>query len=95
MTDYSDDALARAIYGIADAKMAEHGKKLPVSEDVFSVLTALPPMVYPTPQWSRLATRIFWIQRFFCCLADRLTIAQKARGKEIFRYRKNSSRPLC
>lgn len=43
MKTYTDDALARAIYKIADARMQAAGEKMPCSENVFAVTAAAAP----------------------------------------------------
>lgn len=68
MTKYTDDALARAIYGIADAKMTEIGKKLPVSEDVFSVMTAASPEYVSYAQMESLGNEDFLETAFLLLL---------------------------
>lgn len=84
MTDYSDDALARAIYGIADAKMAEHGKKLPVSEDVFSVLTAATPDGVSYPAMKPLGNEDFLDTAFLLLLGRPIDDSTKSAWKGNF-----------
>ena len=43
MKTYTDEALARAVYGIAAERMAQAGAEMPCSENVFAVLTAAKP----------------------------------------------------
>ena len=43
MKTYTDEALSRAVYGIAAERMHQAGAEMPCSEDVFAVLTAAQP----------------------------------------------------
>ena len=43
MKTYTDEALSRAVYGIAAERMQQAGAEMPCSEDVFAVLTAAQP----------------------------------------------------
>ena len=43
MKTYTDDALARAVYGIAAERMQQAGAEMPCSENVFAILNAAQP----------------------------------------------------
>ena len=52
--NYTDDALARRLYGIAAERMQTAGREMPCSEAVFSVLTAAAPDAVSYPALEQL-----------------------------------------
>lgn len=54
MKTYTDDALARRLYGIASERMQAAQRNMPCSEEVFSVLTAAAPDAVSYPAMAQL-----------------------------------------
>ena len=59
MKIYTDDELARRIYGIASERMHAVQRELPCSEEVFSVLTAAKPDAVSYPAMAKLCNPDF------------------------------------
>ncbi len=68
MTQYTDDALARAIYTLADERMQAEGKTLPYSMGVFSVMTAAAPDRVSYPAMAELRNADFLDAAFLLLL---------------------------
>ena len=68
MTRYTDDALARAVYSLAEKRMQENGGTLPYSMDVFSVMTSAAPDSVSYPAMEPLSNADFLQAAFLLLL---------------------------
>lgn len=78
MKNYTDDELARRLYGLAAERMQAAGRQMPCSEAVFSVLTAAQPDAVSYPALAQLGNADF-LEAAYLLLLGR-PVDEPARG---------------